>query len=65
MCMELFFSGNTEFICPTCGKVFETQEEFDNRHNKSENKDWFITLTIYFFKKHYYGPKYAIWTDEL
>ena len=31
MCMELFFSGNTEFVCPTCGKQFETQEEFDNR----------------------------------
>ena len=38
MCMELFFSGNTEFVCPTCGKIFETQEEFDNRHNKKENK---------------------------
>ncbi len=38
MCMELFFSGNTDFVCPTCGKVFETEEEFENRHNKKENK---------------------------
>jgi hypothetical protein len=39
MCMELFFSGDTEYVCPQCGKVFETEEEFENRHNKKDKKD--------------------------
>jgi hypothetical protein len=31
--------NNTGFTCNTCGKVFETEEEFLNRHKKSsENK---------------------------
>ena len=27
---------NTGFTCNTCGKVFETEEEFLNRHNKNK-----------------------------
>jgi DNA-directed RNA polymerase subunit RPC12/RpoP len=28
------------YTCQTCGKIFETKEEFDNRHkkNKKNNK---------------------------
>jgi DNA-directed RNA polymerase subunit RPC12/RpoP len=28
----------TGYTCTTCGKVFETKEEFDNRHKKKKNK---------------------------
>jgi hypothetical protein len=31
--------NNTGFTCNTCGKVFETEEEFLNRHNKNMKKD--------------------------
>jgi hypothetical protein len=31
--------NQTGFTCNTCGKVFETEEEFLNRHNKkSQNQ---------------------------
>jgi hypothetical protein len=29
----------TGFTCNTCGKVFETEEEFLNRHKKTTKKD--------------------------
>ena len=32
---EITYSGYT---CQTCGKVFKTKEEFDNRHNKDNKK---------------------------
>lgn len=28
----------TGFTCTTCGKVFETKEEFENRHKKKTKK---------------------------
>jgi DNA-directed RNA polymerase subunit M/transcription elongation factor TFIIS len=28
--------NKTGFTCNTCGKVFETEEEFLNRHNKNK-----------------------------
>jgi hypothetical protein len=31
--------NNTGFTCNTCGKVFETEEEFLNRHKKNNKKD--------------------------
>lgn len=30
--------NKTGFTCNTCGKVFETEEEFLNRHNKINKK---------------------------
>jgi DNA-directed RNA polymerase subunit RPC12/RpoP len=33
--MEEILSGYT---CQTCGKIFETEEEFDNRHKKKNKK---------------------------
>ena len=29
----------TGFTCNACGKVFETEEEFKNRHKKKTNKE--------------------------
>lgn len=29
----------TGFTCNTCGKIFETEEEFRNRHKKKSKKD--------------------------
>lgn len=34
--IELIISG---FTCPTCLKVFNTEEEFKNRHKKKNKKD--------------------------
>jgi len=34
--------GNIEitgFTCSTCGKIFETEEEFKNRHKKKNKKN--------------------------
>jgi hypothetical protein len=31
--------NNTGFTCNTCGKVFETEEEFLNRHNNKKNSE--------------------------
>jgi len=28
----------TGFTCQTCGKIFETEEEFKNRHKKKKSK---------------------------
>lgn len=30
--------NNTGFTCNSCGKVFETEEEFLNRHNKNKEQ---------------------------
>lgn len=30
--------NNTGFTCNTCGKVFDTEEEFLNRHKKNISK---------------------------
>lgn len=27
------------YTCPTCQKVFETKEEFDNRHKKKKKEN--------------------------
>lgn len=29
----------TGYTCPTCLKIFETEEEFKNRHKKKKKKD--------------------------
>lgn len=29
--------NNTGFTCNSCGKVFETEEEFENRHKKNRS----------------------------
>ena len=34
-----YMENTTGFTCQTCGKIFETKEEFDNRHKKKKNKD--------------------------
>lgn len=31
-----FMENTTGFTCNTCGKVFETEEEFLNRHKKNK-----------------------------
>jgi uncharacterized C2H2 Zn-finger protein len=31
--------NSTGFTCNTCGKVFETEEEFINRHNKNKKQN--------------------------
>jgi transposase-like protein len=36
----------TGYTCTTCGKVFETKEEFDNRHKKKKNK--LVTIYSYY-----------------
>jgi len=28
--------NNTGYTCNTCGKIFQTEEEFLNRHNKNK-----------------------------
>lgn len=47
------------FTCQTCGKIFETEEEFKNRHNKKyknkskddKKKDWFNQKKLYHLNK--------------
>jgi hypothetical protein len=29
----------TGYTCQTCGKIFETKEEFDNRHKKKKKNN--------------------------
>lgn len=31
--------NNTGYTCHTCGKIFETKEDFDNRHKKKKSKN--------------------------
>lgn len=31
--------NNTGYTCNTCGKVFETEEEFLNRHKKNKKQN--------------------------
>lgn len=33
-----FFMENSGYTCNTCGKIFETEEEFLNRHNQKYTK---------------------------
>ena len=34
----------TGFTCNTCGRVFQTEEEFINRHKKNKENDGPITI---------------------
>lgn len=37
--MGFFYMENiTGYTCQTCGKIFLTKEEFDNRHKKKKKK---------------------------
>ena len=56
----------TGFTCSTCGKIFETEEEFKNRHKKKyktksqedKKKDWFNRIKNYLLIKKQNGTKF-------